>query len=80
MDASDPVLEPGLSVADANKLLTRLEKHPGLVGTYWLTLEQMIASCMDLTFKATDPQEKVRLATLEYRARMLRKSIEHPQN
>ena len=70
----------GLSVVDADGLLGKLERQPELVGAHWLTLETMIARCMDLTYAATDPKDKMRLAALEYRARLLRKRIEHPQN
>lgn len=80
MEMPEQMILPDLSFADAQHLLEKLESHPDLIASHWLTLEAMIGSLMDLTFKATEAKDKMRLAALEYRARLLRKRIEHPQN
>ena len=40
MESSDPMLGCGLSVVDADGLLGKLESHPDLIASHWLTLEK----------------------------------------
>ena len=54
------------------RLLTRLEHYPGPESTYRPTLERMIADLMEQTYRSTDASQKITLATLEMRARLIR--------
>jgi hypothetical protein len=76
---SDP-LTGDLTAADALRLLTKLEHAPALIVSHWQTLEGLIAACMDATFAATETGDKVQLAAIEYRARLLRERAKTGQN
>lgn len=61
-----------LSESEAAQLLSKLEWDPPLITAHWHTLEDLIATCMQRTFEATKPKEKMTPAAIEYRARLLR--------
>ncbi len=61
----------GVNLACCQSLVRELERYPTRVQAYYGDLEAAIAWLMDVTFKATDPNEKRRLAATELRARLL---------
>jgi hypothetical protein len=65
-------LTPDLTVPEAVRLLSKLEHAPELIVSHWGTLEQLIASCMERTFQAAEVGKKQLLASIEYRARLLK--------
>ncbi len=73
-------ITPELTVRDAGRLLSRLERNPRLIPAHWLTLEQLISACMERVYQTTDKDEKVRLSAIEYRARMLRERAKPGRN
>ena len=58
-----------MNIAHAESLIGELEHAPSRVQAYHGDLEKAISWLMDRAFESTDPDEKVRLAALELRAR-----------
>ena len=61
-----------MTIVEAISLITRLERYPAPESTYRATIETLIADLMDQTYGSTNPAEKVTLASLEMRARLIR--------
>jgi len=58
---------------EAHRLVADLERSDGTESTYRPAPEALIADLMERTFRSNDPDEKVRLAHLEMRARTILK-------
>lgn len=58
-----------MNLSQTESLVRDLEQAPFQVQTYYSELERTISWLMDRIFESTSPDEKVRLAALELRAR-----------
>ena len=74
--ASLPPLSPirythGMDRSECVNLVRTLEEAPSRVPPYFAALEDAIRWLMDTTFTCDDPDERVRLAFTEMRARLI---------